>query len=114
MTINGKYVRNAFGSTIAAPTWQRFMRQAHEGLPVAGFSQASSSEIEGQRVRVPNVVGRSQGDAQAILRRAGFTVRTAPEQAASSVPAGSVASTSPAAGASTSRGGVVTLTLSNG
>ncbi|GAA2720371.1 penicillin-binding protein [Cellulomonas aerilata] len=114
LTINGKFVRNAFGATIAAPTWQRFMRSAHEGLPVVGFAQPGTTEVEGQRVRVPSVVGRSQQDAQAILRRAGFTVRVAPEQAPSSVPAGSVASTSPAEGSSTSRGGVVTLTLSNG
>jgi membrane peptidoglycan carboxypeptidase len=114
MTINGKFVRNAYGATIAAPTWQRFMRQAHAGLPVVGFAQPGSTEVEGQRIRVPSVVGRTEADAQAILRRAGFTVRVAPDQTASSVPAGSVASTAPAAGASTSRGGIVTMTLSNG
>jgi beta-lactam-binding protein with PASTA domain len=65
-------------------------------------------------VRVPSVVGRTEADAQAALRAAGFTVRVAPEQVPSSVPAGSVASTAPAGGASTSRGGIVTLTLSNG
>jgi membrane peptidoglycan carboxypeptidase len=114
MTVNGKFIRNAYGATIAAPTWQRFMRQAHAGLPVVGFAQPGSTEVDGQRVRVPNVVGRTEADAQAALRGAGFTVRVAPEQTASSVPAGSVASTSPSGGASTGRGGVVTLTLSNG
>ncbi len=113
-TINGKFVRNAFGATIAAPTWQRFMRQAHAGLPVVDFRAVAPQERSGARVRVPNVVGRSQADAQRALRAAGFTVRTASEQASSDVPAGAVASTSPAAGASASRGATVTLTLSNG
>jgi len=114
MTVNGKYVRNAFGATIAAPTWQRFMRQAHEGLPEVSFPSVGSTEVEGQRVAVPRVSGRTERDARAALRNAGFTVRTASNPVPSDVAEGSVVSTSPAAGVRTARGGVVTLTLSSG
>ncbi len=58
MTVNGKFVRNAYGATIAAPTWQRFMRGALDGVPVVDFPAAGQLEVEGQRVRVPR--GRAQ------------------------------------------------------
>ncbi|WP_298454837.1 transglycosylase domain-containing protein [uncultured Cellulomonas sp.] len=114
IVVNGKRVRNAYGSTIAAPTWQRFMRRAHEGLEVAEFAPAGSKEINGVRVTVPRVAGRSESQARATLRDAGFTVRVASEPEPSDVRAGAVASTSPASGAKVSRGAVVTITLSSG
>ncbi|NMR18706.1 transglycosylase domain-containing protein [Cellulomonas fimi] len=114
VTINGRYVRNAYGSTVAAPTWQRFMRQASEGMPVVPFPAASPTEIEGQRGAVPDVVGRSEADARATLRGAGFNVRTSGQQAPSSAPAGTVGSTSPGAGARVARGAMITLVISSG
>jgi len=116
MTVNGRYVRNAFGATIAAPTWKRFMLAAHTGMPVVDFPPPSSAQVNGQGGGggVPAVVGRSEADARAALRRAGYNVRTSPNRVTSDVPAGSVASTSPAPGARAQRGATVTLTLSSG
>ena len=114
MRVNGRFVRNAYGATIAAPTWQRFMRQALDGAPVVDFPPPGRLEVQGVRVRVPSVVGRSPSAAAAALRRAGFIVRTAPDPVPSDARAGTVASSNPAGGSSTSRGAVVTLTLSSG
>ena len=114
MTVNGKFIRNAYGSTIAAPTWQRFMRPAHEGLPVVEFAPPDEREVQGELVRVPRVTGRSPSQATEILREAGFTVRTASDPVASDVRAGRVAETSPGAGIRSNRGTVVTLRLSDG
>ncbi|WNB85882.1 PASTA domain-containing protein [Cellulomonas sp. ATA003] len=113
-TINGKFVRNAYGSTIAAPTWQRFMRQAHEGLPEAAFPAPGVLEVEGQRVTVPRVIGRTEAQARATLRDAGFIVRVASERREANVTPGRVASTSPGSGSRVTRGGVITIYLSSG
>ena len=114
MTINGQFVKNAYGSTIALPTWKRFMLRAHEGLPVVGFPTPGRNQIEGVRVTVPNVGGRSAGDARAILQGAGFTVRTADVHEYSGYPAGTIARTEPGGGASVTRGSVITLIPSLG
>ena len=114
MTVNGRFIRNAFGATIAGPTWVRFMSQAHAGAPVVDFPPPGQLEVQGVQVRVPRVVGRNPASAAALLRGAGFTVRTASNSVPSNAPAGTVAATSPGPGASISRGAVVTITLSSG
>ncbi|RYV51290.1 penicillin-binding protein [Pengzhenrongella frigida] len=114
VTIKGKYYRNVFGSSIAGPTWKRFMEQAIEGMPVQDFAPAGTDEIFGAQKAVPNVVGRSETSARAILSAAGFETVVAGEQVAADSPAGTVVSTSPRAGASVPYGSTVTLTLSNG
>jgi len=114
MTVNGRYFRNVYGSTIAGPTWKRFMAQASEGLPVVGFPDAGSTEVDGAKVAVPDVVGKPMAEAVAILRSAGFNVAPLAEQVPSTAPAGAVASTSPGAGARVAKGTMVTLTISNG
>lgn len=112
--IAGKFQSRVFGSTIAAPTWKRFMSQALAGAPVVGFAAPGTIELDGLKVGVPSVIGKTEADARAILRRAGFLVSTSPSQVSSTAPAGTVASTSPAAGARVPKGTMVTLVLSNG
>ena len=113
MTINGRWVRNAYGSTIAGPTWRRFMAGAHEGLPIVGFPEPNALQVVGVKVSVPGVSGRSPGDATAVLEGAGFNVRTG-DSVYSQAPAGTVAWTDPGPGTSLTKGSLVTLVLSNG
>jgi membrane peptidoglycan carboxypeptidase len=117
MTINGKryYTHNqVYGASIAAPTWSRFMIQALAGVSVPGFAPVGSNELNGPQVQVPSVAGQSVPSATTQLTTAGFTVTVDPNQVASTVAAGSVASQSPAAGSTATRGASITLTLSNG
>ncbi|HWS57711.1 MAG TPA: penicillin-binding protein [Actinotalea sp.] len=114
LTINGRFVRNAYGSTIAAPVWRAFMAPAHEGLPIVGFNPPSSAQVDGVRVSVPDVAGRSESSARSILEDAGFNVRVSDAPTYSGQPAGTVAWTEPAAGSRVVRGSVVTLVLSLG
>ncbi|HEX5332523.1 MAG TPA: transglycosylase domain-containing protein [Cellulomonas sp.] len=117
MTINGKrYYTNhqVYGSSIAAPTWSRFMTQALAGVSVPGFAAVGTLELNGAPITVPNVVGQSVDAATATLQGAGFKVSVAPDQIASTVPAGSVAAQSPGAFAKATKGSVITLQLSNG
>jgi serine/threonine-protein kinase len=79
-----------------------------EGATVTAVISAGRGEVP-----VPAVVGRSEDDAVAALRDAGF--KTKVEQAFSdSVPAGQVISTSPEAGTSLTKGRTVTVTVSQG
>ncbi|GEM00411.1 transglycosylase domain-containing protein [Cellulomonas terrae] len=112
LRINGKWVPNAYGATIAAPTWSRFMTQALAGAANPDFPAAGDKEVFGEKVGVPYVVGLAEGDARKRLTDAGFRVSVAAEQVASASPAGTVASQSPSGTAT--RGSTITLTLSNG
>lgn len=117
MTINGKrYYTNhqVYGSSIAAPTWSRFMTQALAGVSVPSFAAVGTLELNGVQVGVPDVVGQSADAATAILKGAGFKVTVAPDQVASSVPAGSVGAQSPGASSKVTKGSLITLQLSNG
>ncbi|GAA3815868.1 transglycosylase domain-containing protein [Cellulomonas soli] len=107
------YVKSAYGATIAAPTWKRFMTQAlADGAENPGFAAADQKEIYGEKVSVPSVLGLSVDAATSALKGAGFTVNVSGEQVASSYAAGTVAEQSPSGTAS--RGSSITLKLSNG
>jgi membrane peptidoglycan carboxypeptidase len=114
MTINGHYQNAFYGATISAPTWKRFMLQALANAPATPFPAPDQTLLYGAKVTVPNVVGQSPSAATATLQGSGFTVTTAPAPVYSDQPAGTVASTNPAAGSSVTRGSSVELTVSNG
>ena len=115
LTINGTFRRRVYGSTIALPTWKRFMVQAHQGLPVVGFPPAGAEQLHGRRASVPDVSNRQPEDAVQVLEEAGFHVERNSTTAHSDVVAlGRVIGTSPAAGTSVVRGTVVTLIVSLG
>ncbi|WP_164737324.1 transglycosylase domain-containing protein [Georgenia sp. SYP-B2076] len=111
--INGRHNQWVFGGSYPAETWQRYMTRSLEGAPVERFPQAAARQIFGERVRVPDVTGRSVKKAKAILAEGGFEVRVgAPTE--SGEPAGAVASTSPAPGARVTPGATVTIIPSAG
>ncbi|NCT91299.1 PASTA domain-containing protein [Cellulomonas sp. APG4] len=113
ITVNGRYHRIVYGSVLAAPAWDRFMTAALEGAPVERFPDADRKMLYGDRVSVPNVVGRSFGDAEAILREAGFQV-TRGGSAWSDVRKGAVASTNPGPGSRVNAGSAIQLVESRG
>jgi len=65
-------------------------------------------------VSVPDVVGMAQGDAEAEITSAGLVVGAVITQCSDTVPAGSVITQSPVAGASVPPGTAVDLTVSTG
>jgi hypothetical protein len=74
VVINGRYIRNVFGSSVAVPVWKGFMTRTLEGQAVPGFAPAGQDEVLGKQVPVPRVVGRDEGAARAALSAAGFGV----------------------------------------
>ncbi len=77
------------------------------------FPSPQQSLLTGRSQTVPNVTGQSATAARKLLENLQFTV-TAASPEPSTLPAGAVTRTSPAAGASTSLGATVTLYTSDG
>ena len=118
-TIGGKGYGHVFGATIAAPIWAGIMRTAVQGTdigdwdppPGSMFGRSGSTASEGSDV--PDVTGKSIGEAFVILAQAGFRPRVG-GSVDSDVPAGFVASTTPDAGTNVGEGDTVTIHPSNG
>ncbi|WP_136517967.1 penicillin-binding protein [Cellulomonas telluris] len=112
-TINGQtYWRGPYGSSIAAPTWKRYMDRVMADKQVPAFAAPNDRQVYGERSGVPSVVGQSEQSARAQLEAAGFRVSVSGEQVSSSLPPGTVAEQSPSGRAA--RGTTVTLRLSSG
>jgi membrane peptidoglycan carboxypeptidase len=114
VTIAGTRYRYVYGSSIALPTWKRFMVRAHEGLSVKRFAQASGSVLGGQRETVPDVTGLSKNEATRILEEAGFHVDKSTSKEYSDVPKNRVSGTKPGAGSTQIKGTVIRLIISRG
>jgi membrane peptidoglycan carboxypeptidase len=118
-TIGGRSYGHVFGATIAAPIWAGIMRTAVRGTdtgdwdnpPGSMFGHSGSTAEEGSDV--PDVTGRSIGEAFVILAQAGFRPRVG-GSVDSDVRAGFVASTTPDGGSSANDGDTVTIHPSNG
>nr|NLD41072.1 penicillin-binding protein [Actinomycetales bacterium] len=111
-TVNGRYHRQIYGGLISAPTWRTFMERALEGQEALGFNRPSQITIEGEKIDVPYVVGRSADNARQILEDAGFTVVVSTSRTYSSVAVGGVAAQNPTGRAV--KDSSITLTLSQG
>jgi membrane peptidoglycan carboxypeptidase len=111
VVINGRFIRNVFGSSVAVPIWKGFMTRTLEGVAVPAFAPPGNDEVFGKQVPVPSVVGLDVAAATAALDGAGFTVRVGPP-VPSAVPAGSVATQTPSGVAT--QGSLVTIAPSSG
>ncbi|WP_029289307.1 transglycosylase domain-containing protein, partial [Cellulomonas sp. HZM] len=112
VTVNGNYIRYMYGASIAGLTWRKTMDSIMEGKSDPGFEKADNEQVYGKKVYVPYVVGRAQGDAEAALRQAGFTVSVDPTPVASDKPAGTVAEQNPSGTAI--KGSTIILKISDG
>ncbi len=90
------------------------MEAALKALPVKKFVRPTSFRAWGIRVDVPDVDGFGVGRATSRLTSAGFKVRVSQERVGSKYSAGLVAKTDPGGGESASKGGIITIFLSNG
>jgi len=112
VTVNGNYIPYMYGASIAGLTWRKTMDSIMKGVDDPGFEKADSDQIYGKKVYVPNVIGRSAGDAKAILEGAGFKVNVDTTPVASDKPAGTVATQSPSGSAP--KGTYIALQISDG
>jgi membrane peptidoglycan carboxypeptidase len=111
--VNGSFIAEAFGSTYAGPIWGAAMHRVQKFLPDTSFVPPDPTAILGRPAVVPDVEGLSAEDAAVELRTAGF-VPTVGSYVDSTLGKGSVASTTPIAGARIGTGSAVTLNVSDG
>lgn len=80
LTINGKPYRFVYGSTIAAPTWKRFMDRALAGQPVLKFPTSPPSSLGWFDLTIPDVRGMPLQDAENAINDAGYRWEVDPVQ----------------------------------
>jgi penicillin-binding protein 1A len=100
-----------YGGTFPALIFHDYMAAALAGAPIVGFPAAPPPPSP-PSMGVPDVVGLSQGEAQALLARAGFV--TSVRQVPSAQPRGRVVRQGPRAGTKLRQGGTVYLAVSGG
>jgi penicillin-binding protein 1A len=100
-----------YGGTFPAEIFKTYMDAALAGQPAVGFP-AAPPPPNPPSLGVPDVVGLSQGQAQAVLARAGF--QTSVRQIPSAQPRGRVVRQGPRAGTRLRQGGTVYLAVSGG
>jgi membrane peptidoglycan carboxypeptidase len=101
---------NGFGGTMSAPVWHRFMMAVLAGQPIERFPYAPPPKI--RTTHVPNVVGKTQLAAEAILTQAKLGMIT--KMGPSDQPKGIIFKQTPGGGASAPLGSAVTVWISNG
>lgn len=114
IAIDGRYYKQVYGGSLPAPIWKDVMSGALAGSPVRTFVGADLAVSKGELKAVPDVTGLPYEQARAQLAAAGFGVKNGGLVGAAPIPLGSVASTSPTAGASVRAGALITVFVSNG
>jgi membrane peptidoglycan carboxypeptidase len=114
VTIGGRFYSAVYGASLPAPIWQMSMEGALAGAPVRTFPPPDPRYERGNTVKVPNLGRESSQAAITSLSALGLGATVAAGSVPSVYPAGTVAFTSPPAGASDTVGSTVTLFLSSG
>ncbi|PKQ27344.1 MAG: glycosyl transferase family 51 [Actinobacteria bacterium HGW-Actinobacteria-4] len=112
ITFNGRRYGFVYGSTLALPTWKRFMDQALAGVPASNMPTASATMLNGALLRVPNVVGMEEKEAQLEINDAGFAyAKDSVLLFSDAYPPGTIVSQRPEADSTLNGGGTVTYVI---
>lgn len=114
VTIGGRYYSQVCGGCLPGPIWQKAMSAALKNVPASTFTAPDPTVVNGVGVKVPDVTGMTPADAARALQAVGLLPQVDPTTVNSDQPAGTVATSTPAAGAKAASGEVVALQLSNG
>lgn len=110
--INGTFYRYVFGSSIALPTWKRFMDRALVDYAVVALPAVPPSVLHGVARPVPDVLCLPEDKAQFELNQAGFLYVNSGEYLYSfACPVGTVGTFWPEAGTTLGPGATVTYSL---
>ena len=107
ITINGKFYRYVYGSTVAGPLWSRYMNQYLDGMEALPIPGPSNAMLNGVPRPVPDVMCLEEKEAQQEINTAGFTYVNAGSLYSATCPEGTVTRIDPEAGTSLSPGASV-------
>lgn len=114
MTINGQWWSGVYGSSIAAPTWQKYMNKITADMPVEKFDKVQDRQLYGKRIPVPDVEGYSVESAERMLADAGLKLGNVSEGPSDEWAKGAVISSSPSGDSRARPGSTVDVVVSNG
>ncbi len=106
LSVGGRTIGQAFGSTVAGPMWSQAMRAVQDDLPDEDFTPPSRTTQAQIDVEIPDVTGLPVRRAVQQLAGSGFYVSVG-DARESDERRGTVAETSPGPGQTTSRGSTV-------
>ncbi len=113
-TLDGNDISDPTGSGTAGPLWQTAMEGALEGMPLRRFTAPTATTATGDRTNLPPVNGMNPGEAEDVLRQAGYDVVISDDRVNSEENEGTVAYTDPRSREGAPEGSLVTIYLSNG
>ena len=97
-----------FGGSLAAPIWAAYMQRVMSGMPALPFPAPAVPK----KASVPNVVGKLEAQATAILKAAHFVAVA--QSIADAAPKGTVVAQSPSGGSLADQGTTVVIKVSTG
>jgi membrane peptidoglycan carboxypeptidase len=112
--IRGQSYNQLTGGRFAGPIWKEAMEGALKGVPAHGFTAPDAKYLRGDEERVPDLAGFKVNHAVRELENLGLGVQVEQNRVRSRQPRGSVAFTSPGAGASVHAGDLVRIFVSAG
>lgn len=112
-SFNGEVLSPVYGSNLPGPIWLQMYESILDNFERESFNEPDPTVIEGALATVPDVRGRSQAEAEDVLREAGFRAHVADEEPSGS-PEGTVIGTEPGPGSEYPSGGSIGLVLSTG
>jgi membrane peptidoglycan carboxypeptidase len=110
---NGEIIGDACGGCIPGPIWKQMMDSILGNYERVSFDEPDPTVVAGALAVVPDVRGRSQADAIAVLEGAGFRGHVAGETP-SQLAEGTVVTTQPGPGSRYPSGGSIGLIISSG
>jgi membrane peptidoglycan carboxypeptidase len=112
-TFAGERINNVCGGCVPGPIWKQMMEAIVDNYERESFVEPDPTVVQGALAPVPDVRGRSQDDAERVLREAGFRAHVA-DQVPSELPAGTVVDTQPGPYSQHPSGASVALIVSSG
>ncbi len=109
----GERITNVCGGCVPGPIWKQMMESIVDDYERESFVQPDPKVIQGALTPVPDVRGRSQSDAERVLREAGFQAHVV-DEVPSQHQAGTVVDTRPGPYSEHPSGGSIGLVVSNG
>jgi membrane peptidoglycan carboxypeptidase len=113
-TLDGRDISDPTGSGTAGPLWQTAMEGALKGMTLRRFTAPTATVSSGDRTNLPPVNGMNPGQAEDLLRQAGYDVAISDDRVNSAENEGTVAYTDPRSREGAPEGSLVTIYLSNG
>ncbi len=112
-SFNGEVIYDVCGGCVPGPIWLQMYEDILDNYERESFTEPDPTVVAGALTTVPDVRGRSQSEAEDVLREAGFRAHVADEEP-SELPEGTVVTTEPEPGSRYPSGGSIGLVLSSG